>query len=110
MKQKNLETLKNNIIKDLNSCSSKTLDLIYKKLSIVLKKFDNDGVFKECKDFFKRLFKNKKEKCLHFIEDLSDSQDKLTDDEKEKLRKELLEISNIYRTFWENFLALLEAM
>ena len=39
-----------------------------------------------------------------------DSKDKLTDKEKESLRKELLDISNIHRTLLENLQSLFGAL
>ncbi len=109
MKEKSYESLKKNLIDDLSNCSRKELDLIYKMLKECLKKFDRDGIFKNCRDFFKLIFKNKKEKCLYFINDVEDSKDKLTDTEKEELRKYFLSISNVHRTFLENLQALFGA-
>lgn len=110
MKDTSLNALKDNIIKDIESCSSKELNNIYDALKKTLKEFDRDSFFKNCKDFFKSIFKTKKQKCIYFIDDIVDSKDKLTDDEKEKLRKSFLDISNIHRTFIENIIALFGAL
>lgn len=107
---KDFESLKNNVVKDINSCNKKELKKIYDALKKSLASFDKDSILKNVSDFFKSLFKNKKEKCLFFVEDICDSRDKLTNEEKESLRKSFLEISNIHRTFLEDILALLGAL
>ena len=58
MKDTSFETLKNNILEDIESCSKKDLDKIYIGIKNSLKKFDRDGIFKNCKDMFKNLLKN----------------------------------------------------
>lgn len=110
MKNTDLDCLVENVKKDISSCSQKELDQIYKAIKNALKKFDRDKIFKNTKDFIKSLFKTKKQKCLLFVEDIVDSKDKLTDEEKESLRKTFLDISNIHRTFIENLIALFEAL
>ena len=110
MKDTSLNALKDNILKDTESCSSKELNNIYNALKKTLKEFDRDSFFKNCIDFFKSIFKTKKQKCIFFINDIVDSKDKLTNEEKEKLRKSFLDISNIHRTFIENIIALFGAL
>lgn len=110
MKNTNLDSLVENIKKDISSCSQKELGQIYKAIKNALKKFDRDSILKNAKDFIKSLFKNKRQKCLLFVEDIVDSKDKLTDEEKESLRKTFLDTSNIHRTFIENIIALFEAL
>lgn len=110
MKDASFEATKKNIIDDINSCSTKELNKIYQSLKTILKEFDKDSFFKDSKDFFKFFFKDKKSKCLFFIEDICDSRDRLSAEMKEKLRKEFLKVSNIHRTFLENIKALLEAL
>lgn len=110
MRDKTYEALKANIAEDLNKCNAKELDLIYKELKSCLKKFDRDDIFKNSTDFFKKLFKSKKEKCLFFLDDIEDSKGKLTENEKEELRQYFLNISNIHRTFLEDIQALLGAL
>lgn len=110
MKNTSIDALKENILKDIESCSSKELNDIYKALGKALKEFDKDSFLKNCKDFFKSLFKTKKQKCIYFINDIVDSKDELTNEMKEKLRKSFLDISNIHRTFIENLIALLGAL
>lgn len=110
MKDTSYEALKENILKDIESCSKKDLDKIYSSIKLALKEFDRDGFLKNCKDIFKSLFKSKKDKCILFIEDICDSKDKLKSEEKEKLRKFFLDISNIHRTFVEDLIALLGAL
>lgn len=110
MRDTSIDALVNNIKKDINSCSKKELDSIYNAIKIALKKFDRDNIFKNSIDFIKSILKNKKQKCIFFIEDIIDSKDKLTDKEKEDLRKVFLDISNIHRTFIEDIMALFEAL
>lgn len=110
MKNTNLDSLVENVKKDISSCSQKELDQIYKAIKNALKKFDRDNNFKNSRDFMKSLFKTKRQKCLLFVEDIVDSKDKLTCEERESLRKTFLDISNIHRTFVEDLIALFEAL
>lgn len=106
---KTIEEIKENLQQDIDKASSKELDKIYSSLKDVLKSFDRDSSLKNIYDCFKSIFKTKKTKCLQFVNDIFDSKDKLTKEEKDKLRKALLDISNIHRTFIENIIALLGA-
>ena len=110
MKDKSFEALKENVIKDINECNTRQLNKIYKSLRKVLFQFDRDTIWKNVKDFFKSVRKGKKEKCIFFIDDICDSSEKLTANEKEELRKQFLDISNIHRTFLEDLQALLNAL
>lgn len=109
-KEKDFDSLKENILKDIKEAKNREIDEIFKRMHSCLKRFDRDDIRKEILDFFKRIFKGKREKCALFVEDICDSRDKLTENEKEILRKEFLDISNIHRTFLENLKALLEAL
>ena len=53
--------------------------------------------------------KSKRSKCIQFVDDIFDSKNRLLKEEKDRLRKALLDISNIHRTFIENIIALLGA-
>lgn len=106
---KTIQEIKENLQQDINKASSKELEKIYSSLKDVLKTFDRDSSLKNLCDFFKNIFKTKKAKCIQFVNDIFDSKDKLTKEEKDKLRKALLDISNIHRTFIENIIALLGA-
>lgn len=110
MKDKSYEALKANLIDDIKKCSNKEIDQIYTMFKECLNKFDKDGVFKNCVDFFKTFLKSKRNKCLYFVADIEDSVAKLTPNEKEELRKYFLSISNVHRTFLENIQALFEAL
>lgn len=111
MKAMDFESLKNNIIKDIDQATKSNVDEIYKALVASLKKYDRDGIFKNAKDHFLLLIKfDKKAKCKFIIADIIDSKDALSSEEKEGLRKNFLEISNIYRTLLENIQALLDAL
>ena len=110
MKKTDFNSLIENIKEDLNKCNNKELEKIFSAIKLCLKSFDRDFIMKNVKDFFKSFFKSKKDKCLFFIEDIVDSKDKLSCEEKECLRRNLLEISNIERTFLEDLKALLEAL
>lgn len=107
---KDLNYLKENIKNDIKQASNKQIDVIYEALKTALKKFDRDELRKNIVDFFKLIFATKRQKCLLFLEDITDSEYKLTDVEKELLRKELLDISNIHRTLIENIISLLGAL
>lgn len=110
MKDKSFDALKENISEDLKQASKKEIDEIYKNLELCLKKFDKDKTLKNIKDFFVKLFKSKKDKCILLINDIVDSRDKLSPEEKEELRKCFLNISNIHRTFLEDIQALFGAL
>ena len=109
-KNKDFDTLKNDVLKDLDECKSKDLNNIYKALKTALKTFDRDGLWKNIKDVFRSLFKSKKEKCALFIADICDSKELLNEAEKETLRKSFLDISNIHRTFLEDLQSLFGAL
>lgn len=109
-KAKDFDSLKENVLADINSCSSKELNKIYTALKKTVFEFDRDVFGKQIRDFFKSVFKSKKDKCVFFVEDICDSKDKLSSEEKETLRKMFLDISNIHRTFLEDLIALLEAL
>lgn len=106
---KSLEELKNNINKDINQASSREIDEIYYSLKSVAKRFDRDSNLKNLFDVFKIIFKTKRDKCISFVDDIFDSIGKLSTDEKNNLRKALLDISNIHRSIIENIIALLGA-
>ena len=103
---KDFKSLKENIIQDIKEADQKQLDAIYSGLRSCLSTFDRDNRRKNAADFFKLMFKSKQRKCLLVLEDICDSDHKLSAEEKEALRKEFLDISNIHRTFWEDLLAL----
>ena len=104
---KTIEEIKDNLQQDIDRATSKELEGIYTSLKDVLKNFDRDSSLKNLCDFFKNIFKTKKAKCHQFVNDIFDSKDKLTQEEKNKLRKALLDVSNIHRIFIENIIALL---
>lgn len=106
---KTIEEIKANLHQDIDKANSKELEKIYSSLKDVLKTYDRDSSLKNLCDFFKNIFSSKKAKCLQFVNDIYDSKDKLTNEEKDKLRKALLDISNIHRTFVENIISLLGA-
>ena len=107
---KSIEEIKVNIHQDIKKASSKEIDRIYYALKEVSKKFDRDSALKNLFDIFKGILKSKRDKCLHFVDDIFDSAEKLSADEKIQLRKALLDISNIYRTIIENIISLLAAL
>lgn len=107
---KDLDFLIQNIKEDIKKASDKQIDSIYETLKKALDKFDRDSYFKNFLDSIKRLFKTKRQKCLLLINDICDSKHKLNENEKELLRKELLDISNIHRTLIENIISLLGAL
>lgn len=110
MKEFDTESLVANITEDLKKAKSSDIDKIYEALKKALVKFDKDTNIKNLLDSLKGLFKSKREKCILFLKDLMDSKDKLTNEKKESLRKELLDISNIHRTLLENIRSLLGAL
>ena len=110
MKKTDEDSLIENISEDLKTANSKDVDKIYSALKDALKKFDRDSQFKDLIDFLKSIFKTKREKCTLIINDLLESKNKLTNEEKEILRLHLLDISNIHRTLLEDIRALLSAL
>lgn len=110
MANKDFNTLKENVLKDIKECSNKELDKLFDKLKSTLKTFDRDDFWKNVKDVIKQLFKNKRTKCSLIVGDICDSRDKLNESEKESLRKAFLDLSNIHRTFLEDLQALFGAL
>mgnify|MGYP001185041782 CR=1 FL=1 len=110
MPQKSQEEIIENIRQDLERCGSGDVKKILSSLSSLLKKYDRDKWDKNWRDFFKRLFKGNREKCILMIEDLLDSEDKLSESEKTEMRKDLLATSEIYMTILEKLKALFGAM
>lgn len=107
---KDLDSIIKNIRKDLKDANSKDIDLIYSSLLQLLKKYDNDTFFKNIGDFFKKIFKTKREKCCLFFEDIVEGINDMDDEKKRKIKKDLLDLSNIHRTFLENLKSLIEAL
>lgn len=107
---KDLETLKENIKEDIKRASEKQINSIYEALKKALEKFDRDSDFKNFLDWIKTILKTKRQKCVLFFNDINDSKHKLNDNEKELLRKEFLDISNIHRTLIEDIISLLGAL
>ena len=106
---KTMEKIKANLHQDIDKATTKELEKIYSSLKNVLETFHRDSSLKNLCDLFENIFRSKKAKCLQFVNDIYDSKDKLTNEEKDKLRKALLDISNIHRTFIENIISLLGA-
>lgn len=107
---KSIDEIRENICQDIKDASSKEIDQIYNSLKKVSKKFDRDSAIKNLFDGLRGIFRSKKDMCLLFVNDIFDSAEKLSADEKNQLRKALLDISNIYRTVIENIIALLGAL
>ena len=80
---KSFEAVDINIQNDIKHASNKKINEIYNELKQALKLFDKDPFFKNAKDYFKRLFADKRRACLLFLNDLYDSKDKLTDEQRE---------------------------
>lgn len=111
MKETDFDSLKTNILKDIDQATKSNIEDIYKALVTTLKKYDRDSPLKNAKDYIILLFKgDKRAKCKYIISDIVDSKDSLSNEEKEALRKSFLDISNIHRTFLENVQALLDAL
>ena len=106
---KNVDELRENICQDIRDASYKEIDQIYNSLKDVSKKFDRDSILKNLFDGLRGIFRSKKDRCLLFVNDIFDSAENLSADEKNQLRKALLDISNIHRTVIENIIALLGA-
>lgn len=110
MSNTDFESLKTNILKDIDEAKSSDVSKIYSALVSALRKFDRDSALKNLFDFLTGLLKTKRQKCKLIVSDIIDSRSKLTSDEKELLRKEFLDISNIHRTLLEDIRALLDAL
>ena len=106
---KTIEGIKQNILEDIRKTDNRKIEEIYASLKKTLNKFDRDFLGKNVKDFLRAIFKTKRERCIQFVEDLFDSQSQLTSQEKNDLRRALLDISNIHRSIIENIIALLGA-
>lgn len=107
---KSFEAVDINIQNDIKHASNKKINEIYNELKQALKLFDKDPFFKNAKDYFKGLFANKRRACLLFLNDLYDSKDKLTDEQREQLRQRLNKIADIYRTLGEDIIRFLGYM
>jgi len=111
MKSTDLESLKNNLLTDIDQATKSNIEDIYKALITSLNKYDKDGLLKNVKDHVILFFTpDKRAKCKYIITDIIDSKESLSTDEKESLRKNFLDISNIHRTLLENIQALLDAL
>lgn len=106
--KKDLQWLNDNIKKDIERANVKEIDLLLKELNELLKKYDNDSFFKNVKDWLKKVFVNKREKCKYIFNDLIEEINKPDFCKKDELRTDLLRISNIHRDFLENLISLLE--
>ena len=107
---KSFEAVDINIQNDIKRSNNKKINAIYNELKQALKLFDKDPFFKDVKDYFKRLFVDKRTACLLFLNDLYDSKDRLTDEQKEQLRLRLNKIADIYRTLGEDIIRFLGYM
>lgn len=107
-REKTLDELIKNIDEDIREANSNQINELYISLNNMLNKYDNDKFMKNLIDILKKLFRSKRQKCKLILEDLIEEIYKPNFTKKEELRKELLEISNIHRSFLENLIALLE--
>ena len=112
MKQKSFDAVSINIQNDINQANNKKINEIYKKLKELLREFDNDTLFKNAKDLVKRtiIFVDRRKLCLEILNDIFDSKDSLSEEQKQKLLKKLNEISDIYRTLGEDIIRFLGLM
>ena len=112
MKQKSFDAVNINIQNDIKQANNKKINEIYKKLRELLKEFDKDSMFKNAKDLVKRavLFPDKRNLCLAILNDLFDSKDSLSEEQKQKLLKKLNELSDIHRTLGEDIIRFLGLM
>lgn len=108
---KNLETIKNNILKDIEECSSCERDEICNALYNSLKKYDNDSGIKNLFDSFLLFFSfGTKSKIKRLLEDLFDNYKKMSLETKNNLKIELIQISRIHLTFFERVLEILSIL
>ena len=109
MKQKSFDAVNINIQDDINRASNKEIGEIYKGLKELLKEFDKDSIFKNAKDLIKRaiIFIDKRKICLLILQDIFDSMDKLTTEQRNRLLKKLNHISDIHRTLGEDIIRFL---
>lgn len=107
---KNLDWLITNIREDLKKASNREIKDIYNSLKKLLNKYDNDTFIKNIKDFLKKVLKSKREKCSLFFEDIIEGIDSMSDKTKQELKKDLLDLSNIHRTIFEDLAALIGAL
>lgn len=108
--KKDFKAVNINIRNDLKRATNKEVDRIYKELKSLLSNFDRDSFFKNSIDYFRRFFCDKRHACLLFLNDLFDSKDKLTNNEKELLLQKLNIICDIHRSLGEDILRFLGFM
>lgn len=108
--KKTYEWLTENVRKDIDEASNREIKQLYEELKKTLKKYDNDPLFKQFRDFFKKFFKSNRERCKLILEDILEEVNKPGFERKEELKRDLLEISNIHRGFLENLAALFGAL
>lgn len=108
--KKDLDWLTKNIEKDIDKASMKEINILYNELNDVLKKYDKDQFIKNIMDWCKKIFMSKREKCKYIFNDILEEIQKPNFTKKKELRNDLLEISNIHRSFLENLISLLESL
>ena len=108
--KKTIEELIENINKDIEKASAKKINVIYKELKMILKKYDDDEFLKNCFDVIKQLFQTTRNKCKLIFKDIIEEMTKSGFSKKEELRRDLLDLSNIHRDILENIIALLGAL
>lgn len=107
---KTFEAVDINIQKDIKQANNKKINEIYKELKAALKIFDKDPFFNDVKDYCKRLLVDRRKACLFILNDLYDSKDRLSDEQREQLRQRLNKIADIYRTLGEDIIRFLGYM
>ena len=107
--KKTIKWLTDNVKDDIKKASGRDIDALYSSLKKALKKYDGDPFLKNVCDLFKRAFTfDKRKRCLIVLDDILEELNKPGFSRKEELRHDLLDISNIHRSFLENLIALLE--
>lgn len=98
----NLKAAKANMYDDINKATKKQLKDIHNLLMALLKKYDNDGKWKNTKDFFAlALTAKQRERCKLRFDDLIEEWDKLSFERKTEFEKDIKELVNKRQTLIE---------
>lgn len=95
MQMLDLRAAKNNMYDDIQKASHKQLKEIHSLLIQLLKKYDNDGTFKNIKDFIGLAMSPQlKSRCRKRFDDLIEEWDKLTPEQKNEFEKDVKDLIN----------------
>lgn len=98
-----LRAAKNNMYDDIQKASHKQLKAIHSLLIQLLKKYDNDGMFKNIKDFIGLVMSPQlKSRCRKRFDDLIEEWKKLTPEKKNEFEKDIKDLINKRQSLLES--------